>query len=93
MTRNFSSTLTKPGEQLEKSKISVLKDTKMIGPKIMENFDYKDFRFKKIIENANPFQMAGDAVLNEAGVLVKSWPLKEVYDRPTMKQILDELER
>lgn len=61
----------------------------MIGPRIMENFSYSDFRFRKIVKDSNPFQMAGDAVLDESMTVVKTWPLREVYDRPTVSEVLE----
>jgi len=73
-------TLTESGSKLE--------DTGMIGPKMMENFSYSDFTFRKIVKGSNPFQMAGDAVLDESGEILATWPLKEVYDRPQVAEVL-----
>ena len=68
---------------------SDIEDTGMIGPRIMENFSYSDFRFRKIIKGTNhPYQMAGDAVLDKNAKLLAFWRLKEVYDRPTIDQVL-----
>ena len=64
------------------------KETGMIGSRFMANFSYSDFKFRKFVKNSNPFQMAGDAVLDVDGKIMATWPLKEVYDRPKIGEVL-----
>ena len=80
-------------QEYAKSSLSISgsepEETGMIGSKFMENFSYSDFKFRKFVKDSNPFQMAGDAVLSAGGEIMATWPLREVYDRPKIGDVLN----
>ena len=53
-----------------------------------EGFTYEDFVFRKFVKDDDPFQQAGDAVLDEEGRLIEIFPMIHVSDRVNVNEIL-----
>jgi len=53
-----------------------------------KDFSYDDFVFRKFVKDDDPFQQAGDAVLDKSGRLIQIFPMIHVSDRVDIDVIL-----